>query len=300
MFSQFFGNYLLEKQLITREQLKEVLEVHHATRLKIGVLAVNSGFMNAEDIDTVHAQQALVDKKFGELAIDMGFLTKEQLDVILSTQKKEHLLMGQTMIDMSIMTLKQFEEALEKYKEENKLSNEQFKALQDNNVEKIVEAFLNFGTSDDNKFYQEYVVLLINNLVRFICSGIRIKGFRKEHAYAVEWGAYQQVLGTKTLFTSAFMKEEQFVKLAEIYSKEVCDGPDELAQDSVAEFMNLQNGIFLVNSSNNGIELEMEPPQPRKNVVVEFSGIAYVVSLELEFGDIDFVISPERPLVREA
>lgn len=299
MFSQFFGSYLLDKQLVTREQLKEVFAVQDATRLKLGVLAVDSGFMKAEDIETVHARQTAVDKKFGELAIEMGFLTKYQLEAILATQKKEHLLMGQTLIDKGFMTLKQLQDTFENYKLDNKLSDEQFKALQDNNVEKIVEAFLKFDTIEENEFYQDYVVLLINNIVRFVCGGISIKGFRKAKKYSVEWSAEQQIKGKKELYTAATMDEETFVKFAEIFSKEKCDGPDELARDCVCEFMNLQNGIFLVNNSNNGVELGMNPPLCRHNASGAFTKDAYIISLELEIGDVEIVMSSEMPVIKE-
>ena len=298
MFSQFFGSYLLDKELITAEQLKEVLSVQDTTRLKLGVLAVNSGFMRAEDVETVHARQTAVDKKFGELAIEMGYLTKYQLDVILATQKKEHLLMGQTLIDKGIMTLKKLQDTYENYKIDNRLTEEQFQALQDNNVEKIVEAFIKFDAIEDSLFYKNYVVLFINNLVRFVCGGINIKGFRKAKNYFADRGVEQLITGEKGLFTSISMDEKSFIQFAEKYSKEQIESYDEMAIDCVCEFINLQNGIFLVNNSDNGVELGMNPPAGRSGEKGAFVKDGYIITLELDIGEIELVLAPSMPLFK--
>ena len=295
MFSQFFGNYLLENDLITNEELMEVLDIQEETRVRLGVLAVNMGYMDATAIEKVHAKQAVEDKMFGEIAVEMGFLSEKELEKVLSMQKKEHHLMAQTLIDKDIMTLQELEEAYKGYKKENELSEEEFAALKENNVEKIVDAFLDFGNVEDSHFYKDYTVLLIKNLIRFISSKLRIKGLRESQEYNSSWGAYQQVEGDKKLFTAAVAEEDEFVVFAERYSEMELDGPGELAQDSVAEFINLQNGIFLVNCSDEGIKLEMQPQGSLQNNEIKFKERAYVISLELEFGDVDFIIANEVP-----
>ena len=55
MFSQFFGNYLLNKGLVSPEWLDDALSKQKDTRLKRGVLAVDAGIMTAAQVDMVHA-----------------------------------------------------------------------------------------------------------------------------------------------------------------------------------------------------------------------------------------------------
>ena len=57
MFTQFFGNYLLNQRLVSPEQLTEALELQKTTRLKLGVLAINAGYMTAAQVDEVHNAQ---------------------------------------------------------------------------------------------------------------------------------------------------------------------------------------------------------------------------------------------------
>ena len=95
MFTQFFGNYLLNKGLVSASQLSDALSVQKQTRLKLGVLAINAGYMTAEQVDMVHAAQQKVDKRIGDIACEMGFLTEEKVMELLKSQGAAHLQLGQ-------------------------------------------------------------------------------------------------------------------------------------------------------------------------------------------------------------
>ena len=45
MYSQYFGNYLLKKGTIKPGQLADALEYQRSVHLKLGVIAVNAGYM---------------------------------------------------------------------------------------------------------------------------------------------------------------------------------------------------------------------------------------------------------------
>ena len=292
MFSQFFGNYLLENDLITSEELKEVLNIQDEARVKLGVLAVNMGFMNAEQIKRVHARQTAQDKLFGEIAVELGYLTEEELQKVLSEQKKEHHLMAQTLLDKDIMTLEELEDAYKNYKRDNELTEEEFEALKDNSIEKIVDIYLGFDEKEE--IFKKYTILLIKNLVRFIDSGLRIKNYNETREYSVSRGAYQNITGDKNIFTGVFADDKEFTFFAKKYAGIEIEDTDELVEDSAAEFVNLQNGIFLVNCSDDGIELEMKPQNVLKNQQINFSGDFYVISVEFNFGEVDFILAKEN------
>ncbi|HOA79999.1 MAG TPA: chemotaxis protein CheX, partial [Defluviitaleaceae bacterium] len=65
MFTQYFGNYLLNKGYLTAEQLHDALEEIKDARLKLGVLSVNAGYMTAEQTEEVNEAQKKYDKRFG-------------------------------------------------------------------------------------------------------------------------------------------------------------------------------------------------------------------------------------------
>jgi hypothetical protein len=70
MFNKYFGNYILRKNIINHNDLKTVLEKQHSTRVKLGVLAIESGYMSAAEVTKVHRLQSVQDKRFGEIAIE--------------------------------------------------------------------------------------------------------------------------------------------------------------------------------------------------------------------------------------
>ena len=96
MFTQFFGNYLFNEKLVTKQQLIEALEMQKFARAKLGVLAINAGYMTAAQVDEVHAEQQRMDKRFGDIAVEKGYMTESQVETLLSNQKQAHLVTSQT------------------------------------------------------------------------------------------------------------------------------------------------------------------------------------------------------------
>jgi CheY-specific phosphatase CheX len=81
-----------------------------------------------------------------------------------------------------------------------------------------------------------------------------------------------------------------FVTFAARFAQEEITEPDELAQASVGEFLNLHNGIFLVNMSNNGVELEMHPQQVEENYTFTNPGKAYIITCSMTWGKFDVLL----------
>ena len=57
MYTQFFGNYLLEKDIITTEQLLDALQEQSKVHLKLGTLAIHEGYMTAGEVDNIIIMQ---------------------------------------------------------------------------------------------------------------------------------------------------------------------------------------------------------------------------------------------------
>ena len=97
MYTQFFGNYLLEKGILTTSQLTDALTEQSKVHIKLGTLAIHAGYMTAGEVDSVVVLQTHQDKKFGELAIEEGYLTEEQVQSLLDAQTPDYLLLGQVL-----------------------------------------------------------------------------------------------------------------------------------------------------------------------------------------------------------
>jgi len=290
MFSQYFGHYLLNKNLIKPEQLADALEYQRSVHLKLGVIAINAGYMTPEQVEIIHNMQKKVDKRFGELAIEQGFINEAQLNEMLNTQKQGHLMLGQALIDRNYFTIEQLQSALDSYKKESGMSGRQFNVIRNDDADEIEKIFQNFGESMMSKTYGDYVTLLIKNIIRFIddSPAVEINQFGSE--LKAEWYAQQEIQGKINLYTGIAADTDVFVKLAGKFAQEEITEPDELAQASVGEFLNLHNGIFLVNMSNNGLELEMQPQTILRDYTVKCPNQAYIVSCNMIWGKFDVVL----------
>ncbi len=290
MFSQYFGHYLLNNKIIKPDQLADALEYQRSVHLKLGVIAINAGYMTPAQVEQIHNMQKRIDKRFGELAIERGYINEAKLNEMLSTQKQGHLMLGQALIDREYLTMEQLQSALDSYKKESGMSNRQFNVIRNDDAQKIEEVFRNFGDSMMSKTYSDYVTLLIKNIIRFIDDNPTIEINQLGSELKTEWYTQQEISGKICLHTGIAADTESFLQLAGKFAQENIVEPDELAQDSVGEFLNLHNGIFLVNMSNNGVELEMQPQKTLQDHTVKCPDQAYIVSCHMIWGKFDVVL----------
>lgn len=291
MFTQLLGSYLLNNNYLNVNQLTNAIEFQKNVHVKIGVLAVNSGFMTAKDIQAVHDMQKIKDKRFGELAIEMGFLNDEKLDSLLNTQKSDYLLLGQALIEKEYLTLEQFEEAVNNYKKDNNLTNDKFNRLQNEDIDEIIDTFYNFRDSSESSTYKYYLSIFIKNLIRFIDSDFKPVDILPINDYKVKWGTSQEIIGQSNLKTYISTDEKTFISFAEKFADETFSSNDEYVQASVGEFLNVVNGIYIVNMSNNGTELELTPQDVLSDCTLTNLSEAFCIPLEFSFGRVDFIIS---------
>lgn len=297
MFSQYFGNFLLNKGLISPEQLSKALELQKTTHLKLGVLSVNAGFMTPSQIEVVHQKQMQVDKRFGEIAVELGYLTDEQLEEILSSQKHSHLLLGQVLIDEKYMSLEEFTNALNQYKQDFSLSDEQFEAIKKGDIDTLVDSVLELGSSENTETIKDYLSLMAKNMIRFVEDQIRMEPVKNCDTCSADWLVYQNITGETPFFTAILANEAVFIDIAAKYAQEEITEVDELAEASVGEFLNLHNGIFTVNMSNRDIELEMLPQQVRQKGVLTGLEKANVVKITLPTGEFHVVLAEKQPII---
>ena len=288
MFSQYFGQYLLNEKYLTRSQLESAIEFQKSVRLKLGVLAINAGYMNSEQANAVHQMQTKADKRFGELAVEAGYLKEEQIEELLSSQKFGHLLLAQALIDKDYMTLEKFEQAIYEYRKKYDISDIQFDALQRDDVDEIIKIYVNLEVDIYSKEIKNYIALFMRNIIRFIDSEVYTNKILKVEKYKTKCAVTQRIKNSINLQIYINAEENIFLKIASIYSGEELDSVDEMAKDSVGEFLNLTNGLYLVAMSNRGVELDMEPQTLFfENIIPS----AYVIPIELPFGKIELIIS---------
>ncbi len=285
MFSKFFGNFLLNKGIISSEQLNEVFQEEKNSHVKLGILALNKGFMSVEQIEEVNHIQMASDKRFGEIAIEKGYLTIDKLEELLTGQKTSYLLLSQILLDKNILTMEQISRHLFHYKNENGLSNEELQELTSDNVEKIISSSFELT----NKTVEDYLVLLVKNIERHLKEKTYIEVVR-EAPKGFDLIAFQKIVGEYHLNTYLLFKEADFVKVGSIFAEEVLTEVDELCISAVLEFLNLHNGIFIVNEVDKSYDVDLEVQQ----LIDQIPSPNQVTYFRLTFGEMACYLGIEK------
>lgn len=286
MFSAFFGNYLLNKGVVSREELNKVLNDQKEIRLKLGVLAINSNYMTVEQVEEVHELQASMDRRFGEIATIKGYITDKQVGDLLAQQKSEHLILAQALIDAGIMTMTTFQEEIELYKLAHGLNDEQFEAIKKGDVDVVMTAFLAFEKNEMSKFYIDFVTLFVKNIIRFVNTNVSIDRVEKVDSIIYTHFFKQNIKGKSDIFTGYSADTNALLDIASKHADEEFSQLDEYPLDSANEFLNLTNGLFVVNMSNEGNEMDLTVQEHITNMSLSVKSSMYRIPIHIPTGTI--------------
>lgn len=292
MYTQFFGNYLLEKGIITTEQLLDALREQSKVHLKLGTLAIHEGYMTAEEVDNVVIMQTHQDKKFGELAIEEQYLTEAQVNDLLNSQKPDYLLLGQVLIEKGILSNVQFENILIEYQSENELYDQDSSSFQKQKFDDLIRGMGLFTDEEQETRLVEYLQLLLTNLIRFVGNDFTILNPMPCGEYPALYCIKQYVQGNFEIHSYLDTNEETAIEFASRYANDSFTEFDEYVKASLEDFLNLHNGLYNVNMSNTySDDLVLTPPEVHINDVLTFDDMHYIFPVIYPFGTINFVLS---------
>lgn len=290
IFSQYFGNYLLEQRLLTAAQLREALTRQSGAHAKLGVLAMDAQFMTAGQVNEVSIAQRMQDCKFGEIAVKKGYLTRLQLDALLHKQTPEHVLLSQALIDMGLFSYESLEKAMESYRVAEGFSMDEFESIMRGGTEKLVGAAL--GINDDGYArIRQYASVFAKNIVRFIDPEARLGRARIVDHIEYDWLASQGIEGELSLFTAISAEEAPFLELAGKFAGMRIGTMGELACASVSELLNCNNGIFGSNLHDEGVTVDLMLPEVTRDGRITSKGSLFSIPVCLGFGKLELVIA---------
>ncbi len=290
MYTQFFGNYLLANAYVTQEELFDAIKKQTEARMKLGTLAIHYGYMTASEVEEVVLQQTHDSRRFGEIAISDGYLTEEQVNSLLQEQSPDFLLLGQVLVDNGVITNNDLENIIADYRSQNEIVD--LDMTSDNHD--IIMNMIDRLFSDDESLPEEskiYFELLFNNFIRFIGEDFTPLPAEIIDAYPVECSVSQDVVGGYNLKSIVSMDEETAIAFASRYVGDSFVEYDEYVKASLEDFVNLHNGLFIVNISNmKSLELNITAPIHEEGPILEFPNKALHFPVLYSFGIVHFII----------
>lgn len=293
MYTQFFGEYLLRHGVVTTEQLMGAITKASSARIKLGTLAMHRGLMTAEEVDECIFLQSREDKRFGEIALERGYLSWEQVEELLRSQGADYLLLGQVMVEDGIFDNKEFEKLVNDYQAESEMYDLDSGFENKDKVRQLISKFFVLAEQPVSEYIIMYLNLLFNNLIRFIGDDFvpMMPEILKE--YAGSNIVCQRIEATNTYTAMVDFPSDAALAFASRYAKEEFSEYDEYVAASLEDFLNLHNGLFSVNMSNEySIECSLEPPYEEASGKVTGKSIMKL-PVVYPFGQVNLLITIE-------
>jgi len=250
---KFFGQYLLQKGKITREQLLEVVEIQNKTNLPLGTIAVDKRLLTSKEVKKIHNEQKRQDKKFGEIALQFGYLTEEQLKNLLKEQRESRIYLGEALVRCGHLTLGELEEELSAFEGEQERVEEEIKKL--------------LSGVKDREIIVTFIDLTIKMFLRFARIIVKVGGCipYAESIPVRDYTIEQMAKGDYNVSYIVNLPENILLHVASsMYKKEIKE-VTEGTLDAVKEFINITTGNSCAKLSTIDINLETYPPTAYNN-----------------------------------
>ncbi len=257
MVANIVGNYLIENQLLTTEQLRDLVREQRKVRVKLGLIAVAEGLMTQEEADKVNRLQTVMDKRFGDIAVEKGYLTHGQVEALLKKQGNAYLAFAQALENQGLMSIEQLEQYMIDYQGDHHMTFSDIDDLKSDDVDRILHLYMPIGG--------EKYINAVGTAVRTIMRCVDVDVY-PEKAYLADWceadnGAIQFVESEHSFTCALAGKEQALLEAASVFGQEEFPEVNMDALDAIGELLNCINGLYATALSQGGISTELYPPE---------------------------------------
>ncbi len=291
MYTQFLGNYLLQKDLVTQEQLFNAMARLSQSHIKLGTIAIHEGLMTANEVDECLYVQTREDKRFGEIAIERGYLTDDQVNDLLAMQTPEFLLLGQNLVDDGVFTYEELERVMFDYRNEAELYDLTLDVENQETVEAIISKFFIMAEMPKNDLNVMYLQLMFNSLIRFIGEDFSPLTPMVIEEFPITFGVSQSITSDREFVTHIDCDRETAIAFASRYAKEEFYEFNEYIIAALEDFLNLHNGLFMVNVSNTVTkDMSLAPPEITEEGILTGPNKCVDFPVAYPFGTIHLIV----------
>ncbi len=250
MAVKFFGQYLVERGAVTPAQLLEAVDLQRSTNLKFGEMALAMGLLSEAQVERVHNAQRGEDLPFGQMAVRLGLLSESKMQQVLTRQENNYLFIGRALVEVGALD----EEALEQHLD----------AFQGDQAPYLVHAVDLPPEVPLPEVWEAFADLTYKMLTR-VASLPNRKGLCQivdslpvNHAVAAM--ELSGAVSARYLF-SASPGVQAAIARTMLREDEVEEGPQELLDDALMEFVNIVCGNAAAKAAQLGHRIEIAPPQ---------------------------------------
>ncbi len=287
MFSQLFGKYLVEKEIITDNEYEIAVAKQLSTRVKLGTIAITEGLLTEQDVEEINKLQMQLDKRFGDIAVEKGLLSSSEVDKLLQKQGNPHLQFIEALTECTKLTASVLDKTLFAFQKEKGFSEEDMEALKSDELDALIPIF----AFSAKKHVTELAGLVIRNINRFVTRDFYIGQIKHQASLDYCYLAGQKTVGADTYYLALAEETDEgaFTMIGKNFSGEEFTDTSNDVFDAVCEFINVNNGLYASELSQKEIDLDMEPTFAYKDQAVE--GDFYVLPIYIENRKINLIIA---------
>lgn len=293
MFSQLFGKYLVDKEIITNEEYHAAIQKQLSVRVKLGTIAIAEGLLTEQQVEDINKLQMQFDKRFGDIAEEKGLLNATQIEALLQKQGNPYMQFIQSLTECTQLSASVLDKTLSAFQKEKGFSNEDMAALKADDFDALIPIFACCAKQN----VTELAGLVIRNINRFITRDFYVEKIKHVHSFDYGYLAGQKVSGKDSHYLALAEESDNgaFTLIAGNFSSEEHKTADGDTFDAVCEFININNGLFASELSENEIDCELEPVFAYKNQTVQ--GDFYILPIYVEDRKVNLMISVENETV---
>lgn len=257
MLNRLFGNYLVEKNTLTAQQLDELLPVPKNFNAEVETISVITKMILPSA-----AQELLgsIDKsktRFGDAAIEAGYIDDEKLEQILSYQSNTFMKFIQLILDNGYLSLEKINPLLDDFQKDSEFSEEQMSALIHDDLAQCVEIFVPLKSPQ----LKELALTMVQTLRRLIDADVYLEKAYTARSLQLDKYACQSIIGDFHIRVYMSAPGDGLLAIANHFTGDTYSTVTDDALDNVGEFINCINGLFATNLSYDDVSIDMNSPE---------------------------------------
>lgn len=274
MATKFFGQYLLEKGLINKDQLLATLDEQRTQNPRIGYLAVAEGFISMAQAKQINQRQISTDARFGDLAIFMGLIDSEQLDHLVELQSRKRKFFGELLIELKYLDAETVAAELQMHQLQQRKYSSQIQGLVENhNFSQSINTSVNIAC----KLFTR--ILLVPARFSALATGQDLE----EYCDSPLQLSSITIESVKDITLSIVAEENLMLEIASrLIGIDRAEVDLDLGVDATGEFLNILVGYYAKETIPQDCSYNVTPPDYEQSFVDFIDDQAEICGLKME------------------
>lgn len=255
--AKFFGEYLVDKGIITREQLAEAVKIQQGVKRPLCAMAIEKGFLGPQQLAALDAEIQEADGESVGVEIKDDMMTFKQKKQPYHGMSDKGLYLAEALAQQGYVKLTDLARLFVEYKKEALQTDRQFWMNQH-----IRETIL--PSMPHKEIVSLMLQVTIDTFIEYTKQSIRVVGVQEDievrHEKSAEYIFTQQVLGDRNFYFVIGLPESLTLAIASHILGQLRGEVDEMVLDAVAEFLNVVLGNALRKLSMKNVKLTARAP----------------------------------------